>query len=158
MIYQIIENMGINVVTPFITGALIFFLIMFPIFCLLKTLITVGYMNVANNFKFVLKTMVGINAISSIFCIFLMELANIILYFGSRRISPYYSPVTLLLYYKLVVVVCIYLLTVLLEWIYVKKMLDRLKLSPRKLLTSSFIGNVATYAFAVPIYFLFFIY
>ena len=145
--------MGINVVTPFITGALIFFLIMFPIFCLVKTLITVGYMNIANNFKFVLKTMVGINAISCIFSIFLMELANIILF----KILQHNS-FAILPYYRSVVIVCMYLLTVLLEWVCMKKMLARLKLSPRKLLTSSFIGNVATYAFAVPIYFLFFTY
>ena len=143
---------------PIIIRALGFFLITFPMFCFLKTLVIVGYMNIANNFKFVLKTMVSINVISCILSIFLIILANVIVYRGSMIISRYYNPVTLLPYYNFVLVVCMYSLTVLLEWICMKKkMLDRLKLSPRKLLTGSFIANVVCYAIGVPIYFLFFI-
>lgn len=143
---------------PFIIGAFVFFLILFPAFCCLKTLITVGYMNIANNFKFVLKTMAVTNAISCIFSIFAIILANVLLVRISIVIPQHYSILAILPYYRLVVVVCMYLLTVLLEWICIKKMLDRLKLSPKKLLTTSFISNVATYAIGIPIYFLFFTY
>ena len=148
--------MNINLAISILIRALVFFLIMFPMFCLIKTLVIVGYMNIANNFKFVLKNMVGINAISCIFSIFSIIVSNIILYHGSIIVSRYYSPIALLPYYRAIVVVCMYLLTVLLEWICLKKMLARLKLNPRKLLTSSCIGNVVTYAVAVPIYLLFF--
>ena len=148
--------MNIQLAMSIVIRALVFLLIMFPMFCLVKTLITVGYMNIPNNFKFVLKTMVGINAISCIFNIFLIIVSNVILYHGSIIVSQYYSPIALLPYYRVVEVIFMYSLTVLLEWICMKKMLDRLKLSPKKLLTSSCIGNVVIYAVAAPIYFLFF--
>ena len=148
--------MSINFAIPIAIKALVFLLIMFPMFCILKTLIIVGYMNIPNNFKFVLKTMVGINAISCIFNFFLIILSNIIVYRGSIIISQHYSPIALLPYYRVVEVICMYSLTVLLEWVCMKKMFDRLKLSPKKLLTSSCIGNAVIYAIAAPIYFVFF--
>lgn len=150
--------MNIHLALPFIIGAIVFFTIMFPMFCYLKTLITVGYMNIANNFKFVFKTMLGTNAISCIFSVISIILANLILVRISIEIPQHYSILTILPYYRAVVVVCMYLLTVLLEWVCMKKMLARLKLNPKKLLTSSFINNVTTYTIAVPIYFLFFTY
>ena len=148
--------MNIHLAITIAIRALIFLITMFPIFCLFKTLVIVGYMNIPNNFKFVLKTMVGINAISCIFNIFLIILSNIIVYRGSIIVSQYYSPLALLPYYRVVEVICMYSLTVLLEWICLKKAFASLKVSPKKLLTSSFIGNVIIYAVAAPIYFVFF--
>ena len=149
--------MSNNLAIQLIIRSLFFFIIIFPLFCWLETLIIVGYMKIANNFKLVFKTAMITNAISSVLSIFLIVLADVILFYVARKIARYFNPTDFLLYYRLFVVVCIYSLTVLIEWICMRKLLDRLKLSPRKLLTSSCIANVVSYAIAVPIFLLFFL-
>ena len=149
--------MSNNLAIQLIIRSLIFFLIIFPLFCCLETLIIVGYMNIANNFKLVFKTATIANAITSILSIFLIVLADVILFYVAQRIARYFNPTDILLYYRLFVVICVYSLTVLTEWICMRKLLDRLKLSPKKLLTSSFIANVASYVIAVPIFLMFFL-
>ena len=150
--------MSDNLAIQLIMRSLFFFAIAFPLFCCLETLIIVGYMNIANNFKLVFKTAMVTNVITSILSIFLIVLADIILFLVSRKIALYYyNPTDFLTYYRLFVVVCIYSLTVLIEWICMRKLLDRLKLSQRKLLTSSCIANVVSYVIAVPIFLMFFL-
>ena len=133
--------MNNNLAIQLIIRSLNFFAIAFPLFCCLETLIIVGYMNIANNFKLVFKTTLITNAITSILSIFLIVLADIVLFYVSQKIARYYGSTGFLPYYRLFVVVCIYSLTVLTEWMCMRKLLARLKLSPRKLLTSSCIAN-----------------
>ena len=149
--------MSDNLAIQLIMRSLFFFAIAFPLFCCLETLIIVGYMNIANNFKLVFKTAMVTNAITSILSIFLIILADVVLFYVSHKLAVYYGSTGFLPYYRLFVVVCIYSLTVLTEWICMRKLLARLKLNPKKLLTSSCIANVVSYVIAVPIFLMFFL-
>ena len=138
------------IVSPF------FFVITFPIICLLESSINIKYLRIDHDFYPVLKIMIGINGVSSILSILLIILIESISSWLGHEIS-YQETITFLNNYKSISVIALYLLTVLVEWICMRFFLANLKINRRKMLHSSFLANAASYSITVPIFYRFFL-
>ncbi len=138
------------IVSPF------FFVITFPIICLLEAFVIIKYLNINYDFYPILKIIIGANGASSIISILLIVVIESISSIMGNEIS-YRETIDFLNNYRSISVICLYFSTVLIEWICMQIFLVNLKINSLKLLSSSVISNVASFFITVPIFYRFFL-
>ena len=141
---------------PLFIASPFFFVITFPIICLLEALIIIKYLNVDHDFYPILKIIIGINGASSIVSILLIAILEGLSSMIGHEIS-YRETIDFLNNYKSFSIICFYFSTVLIEWICMQIFLANLKINSMKLLNSSFLSNVASFFITVPIFYRFFL-
>lgn len=143
-----------NMLLPLFITSPFFFIIIFPIICFLEALVIAWYLNLTAG-NIALNTAIGINAISSIISILFVIIAEEI-YYAIGRVSDF-DTIDFLNNYKFYSLVCLYLLTVFVEWKIIISLLNKKKISNRRLLICTLLANIVSYSFAIPLFYNFFV-
>ena len=146
-------NILANMILPLFITSTLFFILIFPAICFLEALVIACYLSLANRknvdcFNIAIYT----NAVSFIIGFLFIIIAEQF-YYGISSTFSYFETIHFLNSYKLYSTLCLYLITVYIEWIIIRIFLEKEKINKNKILMCSFLANAVSYFFSVPIFY-----
>lgn len=144
-----------NMMLPLFILSPFFFVLIFPIICLLESLTIVSYLKIHNDFERVFKSIISTNVISYIISISLIIIIEQISFVAGHEIS-YSETIAFLNDYRLLAVISLYFSSILTEWLCVEIFFREMKFNPRKLLTGVIMANTISHFISVPVFYRYF--
>jgi len=144
-----------NMILPLFIISPFFFILAFPVICLLESFVIVEYLNIHHDFDRVFKSIVSTNAISSIISISLVIVIEQVSFVIGHEIS-YSETIYFLNNYKFFAVICLYFTTLLIECLCIQIFFREMKIDRQKILNSVVIANTISHLISVPVFYRYF--
>lgn len=144
-----------NMMLPLFVISPFFFILIFPIICLIESVTIVEYLQIHYDFDRVLKSIISTNAISTIISVSIVIIIEQISFVAGHEIS-YPETIDFLNEYRVFAVICLYFTTLFIEYLCIQIFFREMKIKRQKLFNSIAIANTISHLISVPVFYRYF--